>query len=263
MTDIVNVPAIPALPIPPSTNDPNNFSARADGFLGILPEWSARMGEVADAAKTNATAAQERAAIAQAAASTATAQASNAAASAELAKNAPTTYGITYQTLTIAAGEVNVTVEAGRAFVSGQAVVLASIETPTSQRMYGVVTAYDPTTGALTVAVSAYTGTGTATGWTVTLGNAPTVGGLEVVNISSNAEAASGKYYVMDVPGSNLMMPANPLINQQIGFCNISSGVVGIFWSGQTVRGVFANPEMMLIEPYQSAIVRFNGNTWV
>lgn len=263
MTDIVNVPAIPALPTPPSTNDPNNFSARADGFLGILPEWSDALDEVAKSAKTNATATQERATTAQVAASSAATQAINAAASAELAKNAPTTFGTTAQTLAIGAGAVNLTVETRRAFVSGQAVVLASVMNPISQRMYGIVTAYNASTGALSVAVSAFTGSGNVTGLTVTLGNAPATGGLEVLTITANTNAASGKYYVMSTSGINLSMPTSPSLNDEIGFCNISSGRVGVFWSGKTVRDVAATPPIMLIDRYQSAVVRFNGSTWV
>lgn len=263
MTDIVNVPSVPVLPEPPSTNDPNNFSVRADAFLGILPDWSQGLDDVAESAKTNATAAQERAAIAQAAASTATAQASSAAAAAEVAKNAPTTYGTTAQALTIGAGAVNLTVETGRAFVSGQAVVLASLANPTLQRMYGIVTAYNTATGALSITVSAFTGTGSVAGWTVTLGNAPAAGGLTVASVATNTAAAAGIYHAITAAGVVLTMPAAPAQGDEIGFCNASSGIATVNWNGRTVKGTAPNPQAMVLPRYGAAVVKFNGSTWV
>lgn len=263
MTDIVNVPAIPALPTPPSTNDPNNFAARADGFLGILPEWSARMGEVAEAAKTNATASQEHASASQTAANWAESNAADAAASAELAKNAPTTHGTSNQTLAIEAGSIDMQVESGRAFISGQAVVIAAISNPTSQRMYGIVTAYNQDSGALTVAVSQFSGVGSATGWTVVLGNAPAVGGLSVINVTTNSLAVSGLYHAITEPNVSLAMPAFPKLGDEVGFCNASAGNVIVQWNGATVKGVVPVPTAMVVPQYGAAVVRFNGSTWV
>lgn len=262
MTDIVNVPAIPALPTPPSTNDPQNFSARADEFLGILPDWSDGLDGVTESAKTNATAAQERAVAAAASAATADTKANEASASAELAKNAPTTYGTTAQALAISAGDKSLTVETGRAFMSGQAVVLASMSDPTSQRMYGIVTAYNASSGALSVTVRAFTGTGSVTGWTVTLGNAPATGGLIPVNIGVNTNAAVGRYYVITGVGAVLTMPASPDVGDEIGFCNASSGEATVNWSGHTVKGTAPAPAAMLLPRYGAAVVKYNGSTW-
>lgn len=269
MTDIIDPPDIPDLPTPPSTNDPQNFSARADAFLGILPTWSDALDAVAESAKTNATAAQERAVtarswsgVAQGHAEAAQGSANAAAASADLAKNAPTTYGTSGDTLSIAAGAMNLTVEAGKAFMSGQAVVIASIANPTSQRMYGIVTAYNAATGALSIAVSAFAGAGSATGWTVTLGNAPASGGLSVVNVSANASAAAGQYHVITAAGVVLTMPAAPALGDEIGFCNASGGDVAVDWNGATVKNVAPAPNPMRVPKYSAAVVKFNGSTW-
>ncbi|THJ30933.1 hypothetical protein E8K88_16330 [Lampropedia aestuarii] len=262
MTDIVDVPDIPVLPTPPSTNDPQNFSPRADGFLGILPEWSDGLDGVAESAKTNATAANERAVAAAASAATASTKANEAAASAELAKNAPTTYGTTAQALNIGAGAKSLTVETGRAFMSGQAVVLAAAANPINQRMYGIVTAYNAATGALSVTVSAFTGSGSVIGWTVTLGNAPAQGGLAVLNVAANANAAAGVYHVITAAGVTLTMPAAPEVGDEIGFCNASSGEATVNWSGKTVKGTAPSPQAMIVPRYGAAVVKFNGSTW-
>ncbi|MDH5858986.1 hypothetical protein [Lampropedia aestuarii] len=262
MTDIVNVPAIPALPTPPSTNDPNNFSARADGFLGVLPEWSAGLSGVADSAKTNATVSCEYAEVALASANRADSKANEAAAFAELAKNAPTTFGTSGQTLVVQAGVVELAIETNRAFVSGQAVVIASIANPTSQRMYGIVSAYNASTGHLVVEVGAYTGVGSATAWTVVLGNAPAVAGLTIVNVSIDSHAASGYYHVISEEDVQLTMPAFPVFGDEIGFCNVSSGDVIVNWNGKTVKGTEPNPTEMRLPQYGKGVVKFNGSTW-
>lgn len=262
MTDIVIVPPIPPIPTPPSTNDPANFSVRADAFLGILPDWSDALNGVAASARTNAIASTEQATASAGSAASAASSASAASASATIAANAPTTYGTTAQAVTLGAGVVNLTVETGRAFVSGQAVVIASVANPTSQRMYGIVTAYNATTGALSISVSAFIGSGNVTGWTVTLGNAPAEGGLSVVNISANTNAAAGNYYVITVDGVTLTMPAAPTAGAEIGFCNASSGDATVNWSGKTIKATAPNPVAMRIPRYGAAVVKFNGSTW-
>lgn len=71
--------------------------------------------------------------------------------------------------LTVASsGSVSLTVQAGKAFAAGQYVVLA-VTADASTRMSGIVTAYNATSGALTVLRQESTGTGTYDAWTVAL----------------------------------------------------------------------------------------------
>lgn len=262
MTDIVIVPPIPPIPTPPSTNDPANFSVRADAFLGILPDWSDALNGVAVSARTNAIASTEQATASAGSATAAATSASAASAYATIAANAPTTYGTTAQSLTISAGSISFTVEPNRAFVSGQAVVIAANSNPVGLRMFGIVTAYTAASGAITISVSAIVGSGTYAGWTVTLGNAPAAGGLTVANVASNLNAAAGVYYVFTASGVTLTMPTSPALGAEIGFCNASTGNVFINWNGRTVKSVAPAPQSMVLPRYGSAVVKFNGSTW-
>ena len=76
-------PTIAALPTPPSRDDPANFSARGDAFLGALPTFRSETNSVASNVYANAVEAST-------AASTAAGQASAAAASASTASSQAT-----------------------------------------------------------------------------------------------------------------------------------------------------------------------------
>jgi len=117
------------------------------------------------------TAASGSATAAATSASNASASASAAAASAVTAVNSPGTSATSTTSLTLATGAQSLTIQTGKAIVVGMSVVIARTSTPTD-RMAGVVTAYDSGTGALSVQVDVANGSGTHTGWTVSLGNA-------------------------------------------------------------------------------------------
>ena len=68
--------------------------------------------------------------------------------------------------LTIGAGSKSLTVDTGKSFGIGQAVVLTSTSSPTMY-MNGTVTAHNSSTGALTVNVVDFSGSGTFTAWTI------------------------------------------------------------------------------------------------
>lgn len=94
---------ITALPIPPSRDDPTNFSARADDFLGALPTFATETNTVAsevvtnkDSAVTAANTATTQAGIATTKAGESSASASAAAASAVTAGNAATSAAASY-----------------------------------------------------------------------------------------------------------------------------------------------------------------------
>lgn len=71
--------------------------------------------------------------------------------------------------LTIGTGSKSLTVAPGRQFVAGAFVQVMRTSAPTTTYMMAQVTSYNSGTGALVVAVSNITGSGTYTDWTVTL----------------------------------------------------------------------------------------------
>lgn len=140
----------------------------------------------ATSASTSASNAATSAIAAAGSASSASTSASNAAASesgaagsattasnaATTALNAPGTSASSTTSLTIGTGSKALTIQPAKSIVVGMSVVIAATSTPTD-RMSGVVTAYDGGTGALSVQVDVANGIGNSyAGWTVILGNA-------------------------------------------------------------------------------------------
>ncbi len=77
--------------------------------------------------------------------------------------------GTSTTSLTIAAsGTIALTVQTNKGFAAGQFVVIGVTADPATQ-MGGTVTAYDHTTGAMSVTLSQSTGTGTYAAWTVAI----------------------------------------------------------------------------------------------
>ncbi|MCA6346711.1 MAG: hypothetical protein IM622_13255 [Phenylobacterium sp.] len=119
-------------------------------------------------AAASATAAASSASAASTSATNAAGSASAAAASATSALGAPGTNATSTTSLTVGTGSRTLTIQTGKAFSVGQAVVIASTASPLNQ-MSGLITAHNSTTGALTVNVLAINGSGTFAAWTVSL----------------------------------------------------------------------------------------------
>ena len=154
---------IDALPTPPSTSDPTNFDSRADAFLGALPDFRSEANALATNVFGNAT-------DAAASATTASTKAAEALASANTAVNAPGTSATSTTSLSVGSGAKSPTLaQTGKDFAIGQPVRIARTSAPSTTWMQGIITAFDSGTGAMTVAVSTFAGTGTHTDWTVSL----------------------------------------------------------------------------------------------
>lgn len=123
---------LPTLPTPPSRDDPANFSARADAFLAALPAF----GDGANAL--------------------------------EQSLQMVATTGTSTTSLAIGTGSKTLTTQAGKAWVVGAFVYIAS-SASVANLMFGQITAYNSTTGSLTVNVLSYTGSGTLAAWSIGL----------------------------------------------------------------------------------------------
>lgn len=156
---------ITILPAPPTRADATNFNARADAFLSALPTFASE---------------------ANALASEVNGYASNAAASASTATNAPGTSATSSTSLAVGTGSKSLTVQTGKALVVGQWVTITSTATPANW-MHGQVTAYASGTGALTVNVYAFGGSGTYAAWTIGL-SAPSQSSAALLSTASYAD---------------------------------------------------------------------------
>ena len=150
-----NPTPITALPTAPSREDPANFPARADAFLGALGTFGTQTNAVAVATYTNAVEAETAATTAISAYNAAM------AAGTAITGNSTTSLGI-------GTGSKSLTIETGRAFVSGMLVRIGQAGANANTNfMDGTVTSYDAGTGGLVVNVTAIGGSGTFASWSV------------------------------------------------------------------------------------------------
>ena len=150
-----NPTPITALPTAPSREDPANFPARADAFLGALGAFGTQTNAMAAATYTNAVEAETAATNATAAYNAAL------AAGTAITGNSTTSLGI-------GTGSKSLTIETGRAFVSGMLVRIGQAGANANTNfMDGTVTSYDAGTGGLVVNVTAIGGSGTFASWSV------------------------------------------------------------------------------------------------
>lgn len=75
--------------------------------------------------------------------------------------------------LTVATGSKSLTVQPGKAYSAGQAIVVADTSAPATNWMFGQIVSYDSSTGALVVLVNTINGGGTISAWTVSLSSNP------------------------------------------------------------------------------------------
>lgn len=145
-------------------------------FLSSLPAFVTEANALETAVEADKTAtagsavdAAESAVAADVSADAAALSATNALSSATSALNAPGTSATSTASLTVGDGEKTLTIQPGKLFVPGQALVLASAADPAGVQMVGVITAHNSTTGVLTLTVSsgAFSGAGTHADWVV------------------------------------------------------------------------------------------------
>lgn len=133
----MSLPTITPLPTAPSrSDDSDTFVVLADAFLAALPTFATELNSLGDAI---------------------------------IVQNAAANYNSTSTTsVAIGTGSKSLTVDTGKLYAVGQFVIASSASGP-SNYMSGQVTAYNATTGALTINVTTIGGSGTKTDWIVTL----------------------------------------------------------------------------------------------
>lgn len=156
---------------------------------------------------------------------------------------------------TVGTGSKNFTTQGGKDFAVGRHLLITSNANPDTQRMSGIVTAYNSGTGALTVNVESVIGSATRTDWTIRIdgergaqgiqgitGNAGADGGTTLVGNTQTGSytlvlADAGKIVHMNVAGANnLTVPTNATvafpIGTQILIHNMGAGQTTVVASG-------------------------------
>lgn len=124
--------------------------------------------------------------------------------------------------LTIGTGSKSLTVETGKGYVVGQAVLIASTAGPTNY-MTGQVTSYNSGTGALVVNVTATGGSGTVAAWTVS-----------VTALSAGGGGVSPYSIVELTSGTSWTCPAG--VTKLVGYVEGGCGG-GASGNGSTISG--------------------------
>ncbi len=208
----------PGLPLP-DPNDKLTFSPRKlEEGRWMREDVVPGIEALADATYDNAVEANAAAASATTNGATqvalATAQANAAAASAQSALNAPGTNGTTATSLTVGLGSKTFTTQTGKAWVPGQRLLLPRTSDPAGTWMSGTLTAYNSGTGAATLLVTNFAGSGTFTDWTVALGVVPPGGVLPTNPITSGGAyaAAVNVDNLLDANGIAMTAPTSKAV---------------------------------------------------
>ena len=178
-------PTIPTLPTAPSrSNDPDTFVSRADAWVAALANWTTTtnsfgdyfddtfapdMDAIRDDATAQASTATTAASTATTQAGIATTKAGEAAASAASAVNSPGAQATSTSSILIGTGSKSFTLaQTGKNFVLNQYVLIVDAGNPASNWMIGPISSFNSGTGAITVNVVNYSGSGTLSNWTIT-----------------------------------------------------------------------------------------------
>ncbi|MBV2125724.1 MAG: hypothetical protein KUF75_11275 [Candidatus Thiodiazotropha sp. (ex Ctena orbiculata)] len=209
---------ITAMPTPPTRAEPATFDNRADAFLGAIPNLGTEINTLASEINTtqgemNATQAAADASAAEALASENAA--ANSAASAVMAPGASATSTTSLQ---ITNGPKSLVIQTDKNFVKGQLVSIASDADPSGSAMYGAITDYNATTGALDVNVSNNVGVGTFNDWVIGL-----IGSwlpvfyvadeLAWLHVSANHNAVAGQRLLADVSAGSFSTTLPPIVS--------------------------------------------------
>jgi hypothetical protein len=258
--------SIPSLGTPPLTTDPSNFDSRADTLYGTsLPAVITAVNTWAGQANTVAGEVNQNRLDAEAAETAAAASAVAGAASASSAIAAPGTQATSTSSNTIGTGSKTFTIQTGKAFSVGQSVVVADTSAPSTNWLFGQITAHNSGTGSITINVTRAEGSGTLTDWTLSISANPqtTQPPTEIIRVartSNTAIAAANKGNLIDITSGTFTQTFDAAATLGDGFfCYIRNAGTGDITldpdSSETIDGLTT----YIMYPGEVRLVQCNG----
>lgn len=199
----------PYLPTPPNTGRPNTFAAEADAFFDAIPEWAQGLADYGNAISMGFTG----------------------------------TSATSVAVPTLAAGatsSVTLTTEAGKGFAVGMPIMAVATAALTGARMLGTVSAYNSSTGSLTITVQHAIGSGsTYAAWRVTI-TTPVLSSqlwtLADTTASTTINCGLANYFARTVNGATTFAFSNAPSGQVYSFTLEVDHISGaITWPGSVV----------------------------
>jgi hypothetical protein len=225
----------PNLPPPPNTSDPSTFSARADAFFAEIPDWSADLSAYGNGISLGFTSVSST--------------------------------SLTVPTLTAGGtSSVTLTVEASKGFAVGMPVMVVATAALTGARMLGTVSAYNSTTGSLTVVVQHAIGAGsTFAAWRVTL-TAPVLSSqlwtLVDTTAGSTIDCGLANYFTRTVSAATTFAFSNAPSGQAYSFTLEVDHVSGVItWPASVVWAFGQTPSLIAGRKHLFVFSTTNGGT--
>jgi hypothetical protein len=191
------------------------------------------------------------------------ANATAAAAAAVTAVNAPGTSGTSTSSIALGLGAKAFATQTGKAWAVGQWVNVARTSAPSTSYATGIITAYNSGTGAMTVDVKQFAGSGTFTNWTISL-SAPVAQTLPVVAVTTNTTAVANTNDYAFTANAVLTLPLTPNAGDIVPFrlardpSTLTACSLGA--NGNKIMGL--SQDYTLDIPYQVATARYIDATW-
>lgn len=249
---------ITPLPTPPSRDDPSNFAARGDAFLGALPTLQTQLNSVSTTNYNNAVETNTSATNASNSATAAATSATNAEIFATQQLKATST-----TSNTPGLGDKSFTIETSKAFVIGMYLSITSSGFSVN-RMSGLVKSYNPATGVLVVTVDASTGSAARTDWVIGVAGTPgaSVLGLPSIIVTADTICSVGFEYLVNASGIKLTLPSSWVAGDQIAITElISNSLYSIDFGTTPLRKVTQGLKSITAYRASTGILTYENST--